>query len=126
MVFDIKKFVGNAHDRRFSELYERINKLVNTAGQVTIAELFTKSREELGAEVWEAIQNAKQVGFLRIRNNSCCRSGKCQASNRGWCSNTSDGTCAAASDTCESAGQRLRNVEQTRVFPHGSSRLVER
>src|SRR5437879_440712 len=126
MAFDIKKFVANAHDPRFAELYEGINNLVNTAGHVTIAELFTKSRRELGPEVWEAIQKAKPLGFLNFSNSKCCQSGKCESRNRGWCSDTDNQECAAASDPCESIGQGARTRAQAEFIRRRSTRLVER
>jgi hypothetical protein len=100
--FDIRERVGNGDDPGLQPLYRAINDLIRIAGHVTLDDLFNKSAADLGTDVWKVIHHAKRFGLLSLRNNSCCGQGGCKSSDRGWCSRTKSGECAAASDSCGS------------------------
>lgn len=101
--FEIRELVSNPVDPDLQETYDTVNDLVNRAGNVTIRDLFTKGREEIGFDAWEAIQRAKGIGFLQMNNDSCCsEDNDCvRPSNGDWCSRSLYGGCAAASDHCQ-------------------------
>jgi hypothetical protein len=102
MAFNIRHSVRNPETAAFQELYNRIDRLVNDAGHITILELFTKSAEEIGMRAWEAIHAAKEVGFLAMDNQRCCKNHECVESERGWCNQAeSRQKCSAASDVCK-------------------------
>ena len=101
MEFDIKEYVNNPEDPELQETYEIVNDLVNRAGHITIRDLYSKDRNEIGVEAWDAIQRAKGIGFLAISNTQCCSGKDCVDADRGWCSKTPEGRCAIASTVCK-------------------------
>jgi hypothetical protein len=101
MAFNIREHVDNPSQSEFQRLYDLIDRLVNDAGHVTIAQLFTTSGDEIGSQAWDAIQAAKGMGFLNFSNQRCCSNNKCVKSDRGWCNQTANKKCSAASDVCK-------------------------
>ena len=100
MAFNVREVVSNPSAAEFQQLYDRIDRLVNEAGHLTILDLFTKSSDEIGREAWEAISAAKEVGVFSANNHGCCKGGNCVESERGWCNTTARGKCSALSDVC--------------------------
>jgi hypothetical protein len=100
MAFIVRESVRNPDQIEFKLLYECIDRLVNDAGHITIYDLFTKSPDEIDSRARQAIMAAKSFGFLHLNNESCCKSGDCVQSERGWCNKGSTGKCTVASDVC--------------------------
>jgi hypothetical protein len=100
MDFETRNFVQNPNDPDLRETYEIVNELIDKAGSITIRDLFTRSPRQIGRDAWRAIQRAKGIGFLRMKNHVCCENDRCQGDPDLWCNSTPDGGCSAASDSC--------------------------
>jgi hypothetical protein len=101
MGFNIRDHVHNPDDPDLQDTYDAVDELVAKAGDVTIGQLFNATAEDIGDESWEAIRNAKLVGFMQMNNNGCCRNNVCEKRVSWWCSHTDDGRCSVLSDSCD-------------------------
>jgi ribosomal protein S18 len=92
------------------KVFEILSRLVIDAGHITIRDLFSKTKQDVGTRIATAIRNAKSIGFLNLSNDKCCTEvddaftdDYCKTQNDKWCSLVKAATkfrCTLASDDC--------------------------